>query len=81
MKHSEQKYPFTDDEIKAMYKACEGYGKSDRHKWSGEDVSDFISLSIYTGLRISDVALFHIDRMLPTGEIRVRTTKAAAGPV
>jgi integrase len=27
-------------------------------------------------LRISDVALFHIGRIQPTGEIRVRTTKA-----
>lgn len=73
---NEQKLPFTDEEIKKMYKACEEYGRTDRHKWNGEDVADFISLSIYTGLRISDVALFQIDRMLPTGEIRVRTTKA-----
>jgi hypothetical protein len=41
-----------------------------------EDLADFISLSIYTGLRISDVALFHIDSMQPSGGIRVRTTKA-----
>jgi hypothetical protein len=27
-------------------------------------------------LRISDVALFHKSRLLPTGEIRIRTTKA-----
>ncbi|HEX4750289.1 MAG TPA: site-specific integrase, partial [Bryobacteraceae bacterium] len=39
-------------------------------------MAGFMSLSIYTGLRISDVALFHIDRMLATGEILVRTTKA-----
>ena len=73
---NEQKLPFTDDEIKKMYEACQEYGRTDRHKWNGEDVADFISLSIYTGLRISDVALFQIDRMLPSGEIRVRTTKA-----
>jgi integrase len=72
----EQKLPFTDDEIKKMYKACDVYGKTHRHKWTGEDMADFISLSVYTGLRISDVALFNIDRMQPTGEIRVRTTKA-----
>lgn len=76
MSHSEQKYPFTDEEIKKMYEACEKYGQTYRHKWNGEDMADFISLSIYTGLRISDVATFHLDRMLPTGEIRVRTTKA-----
>jgi integrase len=33
------------------------------------------SVSVYTGLRISDVSTFHIDRLLPTGEIHVRTTK------
>ncbi len=75
-KRAEQKLPFTDDEIKRMYEACPKYGTSDRFKWTGEDLADFISLSIYTGLRISDVALFHIDRMHESGEIRVRTTKA-----
>ncbi len=73
---NEQKLPFTDDEIKKMYEACQRYGKTSKHKWNGDDVADFISLSIYTGLRISDVALFSLDRMLPNGEIRVRTTKA-----
>jgi integrase len=43
---------------------------------AGDDLADLISLSIYTGLRISDVSLFHIDRMQPTGEILIRTTKA-----
>ena len=73
---NEQKLPFTDDEIKKMYEACQKYGKTSRHKWNGDDVADFISLSIYAGLRISDVALFSLDRMLPNDEIRVRTTKA-----
>jgi integrase len=45
-------------------------------KWTGQDLADFISVSVYTGLRISDVATFHIDRMQPTGEIHIRTTKA-----
>ena len=71
-----QKLPFSDVEIKKMYVACQKYGGTYRHKWNGDDVADFISLSIYTGLRISDVALFRADRMLPSGEIRVRTTKA-----
>ena len=75
-KRAEQKLPFTDEEIKRMYEVCPQYGTSDRFKWTGEDLADFISLSIYTGLRISDVALFHIDRMHESGEIRVRTTKA-----
>lgn len=45
------------------------------HVWTGQDVADFISVSVYTGLRISDVCLFHIDRMEPDGAIRLRTTK------
>ena len=73
---NEQKFPFSDDEIKRMYEACQKYGGTYRHKWDGDDMADFISLSIYTGLRISDVALFHIDRMQASGEIRLRTTKA-----
>jgi integrase len=73
---AEQRLPYTDDELKRMYDACPKYGNTPKHKWTGEDVADFISLSIYTGLRISDVALFQIDRMNASGEIRVRTTKA-----
>jgi len=46
------------------------------YKWTGQDLADFISVSVYTGLRISDVSTFHVDRMQPTGEIHVRTTKA-----
>ncbi len=46
-----------------------------RFKWSGQDVADFISVSVYTGLRISDVTTFHIDRLLSTGECHIRTTK------
>jgi site-specific recombinase XerD len=46
------------------------------YKWTGEDIADFISVSVYTGLRISDVSTFHISRLEATGEIHVRTTKA-----
>ena len=46
-----------------------------RYVWTGEDLADFISVSVYTGLRISDVAMFHIDRLLKNGECHVRTTK------
>jgi integrase len=93
---NEQKLPFTDQELRKMYDACETeYGKQEikwsrtihhqrvsgeyvryNFKWSGRDIADFISVSVYTGLRISDVSTFHIDRMQPTGEIHVRTTKA-----
>jgi integrase len=46
-----------------------------RYKWDGQDLADFISVSVYTGLRISDICTFHIDRMQPTGECRIRTAK------
>jgi integrase len=75
MEAAKQRLPFTDEELKKMYDACPKYG-GPKHKWTGDDIADFISLSIYTGLRISDVALFQIDRMNASGEIRVRTTKA-----
>lgn len=95
-KRGEQKQPFTDEELKRMYDACENdYGKQaitwsrDTHheaakgelaqyhrKWTGQDLSDFISISVYTGLRISDVATFRADRLQPSGEILIRTTKA-----
>ena len=77
--------PFSDDELKRMYEACETkYGRQEikwsrvihgarvevqyaryNSKWSGQDLADFISVSVYTGLRISDVTTFHIDRMQP----------------
>jgi integrase len=75
MEAAVQRLPFSDDELKRMYDACPKYG-GEKYKWTGQDIADFISLSIYTGLRISDVALFHIDRMNKNGEIRLRTTKA-----
>jgi integrase len=59
-----------------MYAACEKYPQTYRHRWTGQDIADFISILTYTGLRISDVALFHIDRMNDNGEIALRTTKA-----
>jgi integrase len=95
-RRNEQKQPFTDEELRAMYEACENrYGKQEitwsrtihhhksegeyvryNYKWTGQDLADFISVSVYTGLRISDVSTFRIDRMLDSGEILIRTTKA-----
>jgi len=71
-----QKLPFSDEELKRMYDACLKYGLTAKFFWTGEDLADFISISIYTGLRISDVAQFRIDRMNKNGEILVRTTKS-----
>src|ERR1700733_993280 len=46
-----------------------------KYKWTGQDLADFIFVSVYTGLRISDVCTFHIDRLRPNGECHIRTTK------
>lgn len=47
-----------------------------RYRWNGQDIADFIAISIYTGLRISDVSTFHIDRLRESGECHIRTTKS-----
>ncbi|WP_321477681.1 tyrosine-type recombinase/integrase [uncultured Paludibaculum sp.] len=49
--------------------------KEYQRTWTGEDLADFISISVYTGLRILDVCTFHIDRLKPSGEVHIRTTK------
>jgi integrase len=79
--NTRERMPFTDEELRRMYAACETqYGKTPirwsrdvhhrpargetdnyRYKWTGQDLSDFISISVYTGLRISDVALGRAD--------------------
>ena len=93
--NTKERIPFSDEELKRMFDACETqYGKRSirwsrdvhhrpaqgeianyRYKWTGQDLADFISVSLYTGLRISDVATFHIERLLENGECQVRTTK------
>lgn len=46
-----------------------------RFKWTGQDLADFIAVSVYTGLRISDVCTFHIDRLQTDGSCQIRTAK------
>jgi integrase len=58
------------------HRKAKGEAARYNRKWTGQDLADFISLSVYTGLRISDVATFRADRLQPSGEILVRTTKA-----
>ena len=74
-----ERIPFTDEELERMFNACESsYGKGEfeyRYRWTGQDLADFISVSVYTGLRISDVATFNVQRLLDTGECHIRTTK------
>jgi integrase len=74
------KAPFTDEELQRIIDAC------DRIKtvqwsnwqgagvWTGEDVKDFIWTMLYTGLRISDVALFQMKR-LRGNEVFLRAKK------
>jgi integrase len=54
---------------------AEGVIANYKYKWSGRDLADFITLSVNTGLRISDVATFHVDRLNQDGEVILRTTK------
>jgi integrase len=63
------KVPFTDEELQQIICACDQLQPTSwsngRYKgtWTGEDAKDFIWLLVYTGLRISDVALFNIKRL------------------
>jgi integrase len=57
------------------HRAASGLMANYKYRWSGRDLADFVSVSLYTGMRISDIATFHIDRLKPTGEVHIRTTK------
>jgi site-specific recombinase XerD len=46
-----------------------------RYRWGGQDLADFIAISTYTGLRISDVVTFNARRLSAKGECVIRTTK------
>lgn len=74
------KDPFTDAELERIYKACDALGGPTApgpgyRNWAGEDVKDFILLSIYTGLRISDVATFDIGERLKGNDVFLRMHK------
>jgi integrase/recombinase XerD len=63
------KVPFTDEELQRIVVACDelepiswSNGKGNG-TWTGEDTKDFIWVLVYTGLRISDVALFDMSRL------------------
>ena len=74
------KAPFTDAELNRIYAACDAIGGpvppgAGHRDWGGEDVKDFILLSIYTGMRISDVATFDISQRLKGNDIYLRMHK------
>jgi len=74
------KSPFDDEELKRIYLACDtilpqpnpgpGY-----RTWDGQDAKDFINLSIYTGLRISDICLFDVCKRLDGNNVFLRMHK------
>ncbi len=68
------KAPFTDEELTRIYAACDALDSSKRN-WTGEDAKDFIYLSVYTGLRISDVATFDITKRLKGNDVFLRMHK------
>jgi len=74
------KAPFTDLELQRIISACDrmqdvvwSSGKGGG-RWTGDDVKDFIWTMIYTGLRISDVGLFNMNR-LHGNEVFLRAKK------
>lgn len=74
------KVPFTDDELARIIRACDRLGEIEWQSgaktgvWTGEDAKDFIWTLSYTGLRISDVALFDMKR-LRGNEVFLRAKK------
>jgi integrase len=74
-----ERIPFSDEELQQMFRACaEKYGRSEykyRSRWTGQDLADFIAISVYTGLRISDVALFRASRLKANGDCFIRAIK------
>jgi site-specific recombinase XerD len=74
------KTPFTAAEMDRIYAACDAIGGPTHPgpghtNWAGEDMKDFIMLSVYTGLRISDVATFDITERLKGNNVFVRVHK------
>jgi integrase len=74
------KAPYTDEELQRIIDACDRVGEvvwkngSESGTWNGEDVKDFIWTMTYTGLRISDAGLFHMNR-LKGNEVFLRAKK------
>jgi integrase len=77
------KVPFTDDELHNIIAACDRLGEitwqsgNRTGTWNGEEAKDFIWTPTYTGLRISDVALFDMNR-LKRNKVFLRGRKTAA---
>jgi integrase len=74
------KMPFTDEQLEDIIKACDQLedkrwgNRFGTGVWTGEDVKEFIWVMVFTGLRISDVVLFDIER-LTGNEVYLRAKK------
>ncbi len=74
------KMPFTDEQVDDILKACDQFeerpwgNRFGSGIWTGEDMKDFIWVLLYTGLRISDVVLFDMER-LRGSEVFLRAKK------
>lgn len=73
-----QKTPFTDEDVNKLIAACDKIKRTPRRHWDGEDLKDFIYFGIYTGLRISDITLFDIDKRMRGNDIVLRALKNGA---
>lgn len=74
------KSPFEDEELEPIYAACDKIlpqlnPGSGYRTWDGQDAKDFINLSIYTGLRISDICLFDVSKRLEGNDVYLRMHK------
>jgi site-specific recombinase XerD len=84
------KNPYTDQELERMLNSCRSVLDHQTRNcrsgnviqirklsldYGGDDLADFIEISSYTGLRISDVTGFHIDRLTEAGEVKIRCLK------
>jgi integrase len=74
------KMPFTDSEMDRIYAACDALGGPTavgpgHREWGVADVRDFVMLSVYTGLRISDVATFDTAEPLKGNDVFLRMHK------
>ncbi len=74
------KAPFTDEELQRIIDACDNLGEvawsngRESGVYTGEDLKDIIWVMVHTGLRISDVGLFNMNR-LKGNEVFLRAKK------
>jgi integrase len=74
------KMPFTDEQVDNILKACDRFeerpwaNRFGSGVWTADDLKEFTWMLLYTGLRISDIVLFDIER-LHGNEVFLRAKK------